>query len=173
MPTLSRSAWPIEIKKASRRLARERASAAVGDGDRGHHRQLARRARSTDASIANRQAFRFKVSKTVSANRRSTPASNSAATCSVIDRHEFVERDGPIAGIVHLRRHGGGAVGGTDRAGHEARPAAGRQCGDGRPGTGHRRAVDRRDLVAQAVVGQRDALALKVLVERMSAPASR
>ncbi len=63
----------------------------------------------------------------------------------VVGRDQLVEGDGPIAGIVHVRRERGRAIGRSDRAGDEPRPRRRpASCFDRLPRAADRGEVDRR-----------------------------
>ncbi len=96
----------------------------------------------TSAAFACSRSWQVSISST------STPPSISAPACSTIAGDHGVEAD-----VAQRRQLGGGPHG----AGHEARPAAGREIGGSFARQLHRGAIDLRDLVLQIVLAQHDA----------------
>ena len=157
------------------RLARERAAALVGDGDRHHHRH-ARAPLLEEPLDREQRGLELSVSKMVSTSSTSTPPSSSAAGLLVVGRFE-VDRTWCRARRGCSRPATSTPCGSWARA---IRPRSASRSG-ARPGTRPRLAArDARrgqvDLVGaslEPVVGHRDRRGGEVLVSMMSAPASR
>ena len=92
----------------------------------------------------------------------------------IVGGGQHVEVDGPITGVVDVRRERGGAIGGADGTGDEGprrRRRAGRRVRLGRPcgpevvaglaRAGYSREVDGPDLARQVVVGHRHAVGVE------------
>ena len=103
-----------------RRLAGEIAAGQIGDGAGDHDRQLTPISSNT-CSTAKTAALAFSVSKMVSIRMSVGAALDQAARLLAIGLDQLVEADIAEAGIVHIGRDRGGAVGRAERAGDEAR----------------------------------------------------
>ncbi len=140
-----------------RRLARQRAAGAVGDGAGDHHRQ-------TNAALVEQaldgedRGLGVERVEDGLDQEHLGAAVDEAARLLGVGRRQIVERRGAEAGVRHVRRDRRGAVGGAERARDEA-AAAVPFLGHDRGGAGElgARHVQLVGELLQTVIGLRDA----------------
>ena len=110
------------IPERARRLSRQQASRAVGDGAGDHDRQVDA---AFVAHLGDGKNRRFGVERVEDGfdQEKVGAAVDQPAHLLAIGGAQLIERDGAKTGIGHVRRDRRGAVGRPERAGHKAAPA--------------------------------------------------
>ncbi|MPL88384.1 hypothetical protein SDC9_34404 [bioreactor metagenome] len=141
------------IPEGGRRLARERAPRGVGDRARDHQRQPRAMFGEGLETGEDRGLGIQRVEDRLDQDQVRA-AGDQAADLFAIGAAQVVEGDGAIARVVHVGADRGGAVGGPDGAGDEARPAVLGLGAVHRPaGQAGALAVQLEHLVFHAVIG--------------------
>ncbi len=173
-PIENGAAWRTEFQNAAGVWPDSSAAGAVGDGAGDHHRHAdAARLGDSSAMAVDRRLGVERVEDGLD-QQEVGAAVDQPLDLLGIGLAQLVEGDGAEAGIGHVGRDRGGAVGRPDRAGDEARAAvlALRDVG-GRAREPRALEVELVGDARHAVVGLRDRVEEKVLVETMSAPARK
>ena len=140
-------------------LAGEGPAAAVGDRHGDHHRQAP--PGGLEALLDGEQAgLEVEGVEDGLGQQKVDAPFDQGGDLLAVGRGELVEGDRPVVRVVGIGGEGGGAVGGPDRAGHEAGPVPA-ALGDRPPRAGRRSEVDRPHMASQTVVGQRDAVGVE------------
>ncbi len=152
-----RAGMADRVPERGRRLARERAAGAVGDGAGDHHRQPAAALGERLLAGEDRRLGVQRVEDGLDQEQVGAAVDQPADLLGV-GIAQLVEGDGAEAGIVDVGRHRGGAVGRPERAGDEARLAVVLLGFERRaPGEPRAVAVQLVDDVLHAVIGLGDA----------------